>query len=199
MVFVFDDDQEAVSVVAAGKGDFGVKGEKEGVKREVRKEVKETVGKEGGKGKDRSEKIGVKKSINKGTSHAKDLFKSSVQSLRTLLFDELSHSKNKDKNFKRMIGNFKDNRNVAIGLKAESSQKHSIKHIKQMKKDKERKVTEHLDACKNLGIANEHRFDRRVQVDRNKNKQGKEKYGRKQAAQLLDVQGAVRNVLGKKK
>lgn len=113
-------------------------------------------------------------------------FDSCVQSLRSLVFEEMSHSKNLKTKDKARIGNFREQKLLALGGRSEASQKHGAKHLKQMRQAKHRKLAAQEQTVKHLQLVSETAVKFRAsEADRRKKNKLKDKAQRKQAAKLL--------------
>jgi hypothetical protein len=119
---------------------------------------------------------------------ASEHFTSCVQSLRSLVFDEMGHSKWKKTSDKARLGNFREHKILALGGKADKLAKHSTKHLRAMRQAKTRKLEEATERRKKEDVVGVDMVKFRAgEVERRKKSNEKEKHERKKAGMLLST------------
>ena len=120
-------------------------------------------------------------------------FASCVQSVRSLVFEEMSHSKHLKTKDKARIANFKEHKTMALGGRSEQLHKHSAKHLKQMRQAKQRKIKAQEELVKTQQVVSESLVKFRAgEAQRRKQANMRGKSQRKIAAKLLVVPGHKR-------
>lgn len=118
----------------------------------------------------------------KSTEH----FKSCVQSLRSLVFEDMAHSKWQKTSDKARLRNFKEHKILALGGKVDKLANHSAKHLRTMRQAKTRKLKEAAHRRKTEDVIGLDTLKFRASETQKRNKvKEKEKNERKKAAMLL--------------
>ena len=119
-------------------------------------------------------------------AEVKETFDECVQSLRSLVFEEMGHSKNLKTKDKARLGNFREQKLIALGGKSDRLQKHGSRHLKEMRQAKTRKLLAQEQTVKHLQLVSETTVKFRAgEAERRKKTKLKERGQRKQAAKFL--------------
>ncbi len=112
-------------------------------------------------------------------------FEDCVSSLRSLVFGDMSYSKNKKTADKARIANFREAKVLALGGKADRMAKHGAKHLKQMRQARNKKLKIEMEKIKTQDLPDARIRHRAAEAQNIKQNKLKAKKQRQQAAKLL--------------